>query len=264
MFGRKGLAAAQPPRGQDGYEWVDRHLARYDQPGSVEMAHALGQRLFDSSYRAMQDERGVQIEAIVAMLSSVAGHLCLVAILNALVAEQLEPADIGMMVVTGQDGQNYYFGDAPNRLLCEAQLSFVSLAFGAAHQHGAAVSIAMIHEEMKHLAGLVGSPRFMAVDLPPPVAIGSPLAWASKCTPFVLQTAGKHFHEAVANIPMPLPAASDMRIPDFLMPRVLGFAVQMAIDVGHQALDPAILARIAMACAMRTAKIDPACIRGAN
>jgi hypothetical protein len=238
MFGRKGLGSPQPSAPQDGYAWVDRHLSRYEQPGSMGFAQSLGQGLFDSSYHAMKNERGVQIEAIVAMLSSVGGHLCLVAVLDALRDEGRTPTDIGMLVVSGVDGHNYYYGDAPNRLLCEASESFVSLVFGAAHAHGARVSIEMVHQEMKLLASRSGSPQFLALDLPAGISLDSPLNWARQFTPFVIETLG-------------------MAAPPFMIPRILGFAVQQAIDVGHQSLDPTVLAQIAMGCSMRAAKLDP-------
>jgi hypothetical protein len=38
---------------------------------------------------------------------------------------------------------------------------------------------------------------------------------------------------------------------------VVGFALQQAVDVGRQSLDPMMIARIALACALRAAKIDP-------
>lgn len=262
MFGRKGITPPPPAAPQDGYAWVDQQLARYDQPGSMGFAQALGQKLFDSSYKFMQNERGVQIEAIVAMLSSVGGHLCLTAVLGELRKERREPADIGMLVVNGADGHSYYFGDAPNRLLCEAEQSFISLVFGAAHQHGAAVSIDMLHAEMKLLAGRVGTPSFLELDLPPNISVDSPLNWARVFTRFVCETVGKHFREAVSGMPMQVPA--DALAPSFLMPKIIGFAVQQAIDVGHQALDPTTLARIALGCSMRTAKLDPAWVHAAE
>lgn len=260
MFGRKGISAPQPAAPLDGYAWVDQRLARYNQPGSDGFAHSLGLKLFDSSYQAMKGEHGVQIEAIIAMLSSVAGQLCLTAVLDALLDEGRQTPDIGMVTVRGDDGIFYFFGDAPNRLLCEASQSFVSLAFGAAHQHGAAVDIEMLHEEMKKVAQRVGTAGFFELDLPSGVSVDSPVNWARHFTRFVVETTGSHFREAVAHMPMRIP--SDAHAPSFLMPKIIGFAVQQAIDAGHRALDPTILARIAMSCSLRTAKLDPVWVQG--
>jgi hypothetical protein len=263
MFGKKGLGA-QPPRApQDGYAYVDAHLARTMEPGSLGFAHAIGQKVFDSAYHALKDERGVRIENIVAMLASVAGQFCLVAVLEALREEGRQPTDIGMVTVAGADGHTYYFGDAPNRLLCEAEHSFVSLVFGAAHQHGGQVSLEMMRAEIGLVARRVGSSDFMALDLPAAHQVDSPLNWARAFTGFVVAEAGKQFREVIAEkmgrAPTDLGA---LQVPQFLMPRIVGFAVQQAIDVGHRSLDPTMLARIAMLCSLRSAKLDPEWVFG--
>lgn len=256
MFGRKGLQSSpsEPPP-QDGYAWIDAHLARYNQPGSMEFAHALGLVLFDSAYHAMKNERGVRIEDIVAMLSSVAGHLCLNTVLDALRSENKRPQDIEMIEMRGHDGQRYFFGDAPNRLLCEAEASFISLVFGAAHQHGGRVSIEMLHAEMQHVAARAGKPDFLELDLPTANQVDSPLDWARHFTPFVQQAMAEHFRQHFKGTEAQALASGGP--PDFLKPRIVGFAVQQAIDSGHASLDPTMLAWIAMGCALRTAKLDP-------
>lgn len=256
MFGKKGLKNTQPVNPFDGYKWVDQHLAMYGQPGSLEFAQSLGERLFDSSYDALKTDRGMRIEDLVAMLSSVAGQLCLFAVLHALDEEGRRPADIGMMSVQGNDGKMYHFGDAPNRLLCEANLAFVSLVFGAAHEHGGKVSLEMLHEEMKKVAERVGRADFLTLDLPSEHSVDSPLEWTRHFTEFVIRTTGKHFQDSVAGFPLGVPSTAEA--PKFLMPRIVGFAVQKAIDVGHASIDDVtVLARIAMVCSLRTAKLDP-------
>ena len=45
--------------------------------------------------------------------------------------------------------------------------------------------------------------------------------------------------------------------PDFWAPTVIGFALQQAIDAGRQSLDPMVITRIALGCALRAAKLDP-------
>lgn len=260
MFGKKGLQAAPPAAPQDGYAWVDAHLSRYAQAGSLGFSQSLGLKLFDSAYNAMKSERGVRIEDIVAMLSSVAGQLCLFAVLEALREERRQPRDIGMVTILGNDGRTYHFGDAPNRLLCEAEHSFVSLVFGAAHQHGAKVDLDMVHAEMKTVAGRVGHADFLELDLPTTHSVDSPFNWVRIFTEFVIKATSEHFRKAVANMPMPIPPKTEA--PSLLMPRIVGFAVQQAIDVGHKSLDPTILAQIALACSLRTAKLDPRVFAG--
>jgi len=240
VFGRKGSSEPQPPAApRDGRAWAQEHFKRNEQPGSLGYAQSIGLKLFDEAYHAMKNERGVQIEAIVAMLASVGGHLSLMAVLNMLQLEQLGPDDIGMVVIRGHDGNIYYFGDAPNWMLCEAPHSLVSLLFGAAHEHGAPVSIEMLHEEMKLVAKRAGTPQFLGLDLPPEHQVDSPLNWARSFTPHVTNS---------------IKAGGT---PDFWAPVVIGFALQQAIDAGRQTIEPIMIARIALACALRAAKLDP-------
>lgn len=240
VFGRKGLGAPPPPvEPEDGRAWADRQFKRNEQPGSMGYAQSIGLRLFDDAYNAMKNERGVRIEDIVAMLASVGGHLSLTAVLGALREEGRGPDDIGMVVIRGNDGNIYFFGDAPNWLLCEAPYSLVSLLFGAAHEHGAAVSVEMLHAEMKQVAQRAGTAEFLALDLPAEHQVDSPLNWAHQFAPFAINS------------------IKQGGTPDFWAPVVVGFALQQAVDVGRQSLDPMMIARIALACALRAAKIDP-------
>lgn len=265
MFGRKGLSgapAAPTARPvEDGRAWVDRFLAQYEQPGSMEFAQALGAKLFDASYQAMKDDRGVRIESIVAMLASVGGFFCILPITRALRAQGKSPADIGMLSVQGANGKTYLFGDAPNRLLCEHQLSLISLVFGAADANGGKVSLDLLHAEMGHVASQVGSTDFMKLDLPEANQVDSPDQWLQHFLPFVLDAISEAFIGELQRQGMPNVdelAKSTKLPPDFLLHRIVGFALQQAIDVGHTALDPTLLARIALQCAVRTAKFDPA------
>ena len=241
MFGRKGLGMPQPPAQgpQDGRQWVKELLAPTDQPGCMEQAHARGMQLFDQAYNAMKNDRGVRIEDMAAMLGSVGGYLCLTAVLDQLREMRLEPQDIGMVVLRGHDGQIYYFGDAPNWLLCEAPYSLVSLLFGAAHQHGAPVSIEMLNDEVRLVAERAGKPDFLDLGLPAEHQVDSPINWARIFTPAVRQWVMGGLAPAVR------------------LPGVVGFALQQAVDVGRQSLDPMMITRIALACALRAAKLDP-------
>ena len=239
VFGRKGLSEGQPAVAIDGREWAKQHFARNEQPGSLGLAQSLGLKLFDAAYHAMKNERGVRIEDIVAMLASVGGHLCLTVVLDALREEGRTPDSVGMVVMRGNDGNIFYFGDAPNWLLCEGPHSLVSLLFGAAHQHGAPVSIEMLHDEMRAVAQRAGTPQFLELDLPPEHSVDSPIKWARHFTPLVTQSV---FGGAA---------------PRFWIPTIVGFALQQAVDAGRQSLDPMMIARIALGCAIRAAKIDP-------
>ncbi len=240
VFGRKGPSNPQPPAApMDGRAWAQEHFKRNEQPGSLGYGQSIGLRLFDEAYNSMKNERGVRIEDIVAMLASVGGHLCLTAVLGALQAEDRGPDDIGMVVIRGHDGNIYYFGDAPNWMLCEAPHSLVSLVFGAAHEHRAPVNIQMLHDEMKLVAQRAGTPQFLDLEVPAEHQVDSSLNWARSFTPLVANS------------------IKQGGTPDFWAPVVIGFALQQAIDVGRQSLEPMMMTRIALGCALRAAKIDP-------
>ena len=239
MFGRKGTGGPAAAAPIDGREWILERLRQTDGPGSMEQAKALGLELFDNAYQFMKNDRGVRIEDIVAMLGSVGGQLCLTAVLDSLAESRMAPQSIGMMVIAGNDGCTYYFGDAPNWLLCEAPYSLISLLFGAAHEHGAPVSIDMVHDEMRLLAQQVGTSQFLDLDLPAAHATDSASNWAHVFAPIVRGT------------------VLGGMAPQVRLPIIVGFALQQAIDVGRQALDPMTIATIAMKCAMRTSKLDP-------
>lgn len=194
--------------------------------------------MFDDTYQLMKTDRGARIEDMAAMLGSVGGALCLAAVLERLEEARLTPQDIGMVMMRGDDGRTYYFGDAPNWLLCEAPYSLVSLLFGAAHGVGAPVSIDMLHDEMRVTAARAGKPDFLSLELPPEHEVDSPINWARTFLPFVRQS------------------VMGGLAPGVRLPIVVGFALQQAIDVGRRSLDPMTIATIAMKCALRASKLD--------
>jgi hypothetical protein len=246
VFGRKGVNQPTVTNQQvtaRARQWAEEHFRRDEKPGSMGYAQHLGKVLFDATYKIMAEERGARIENLLAALASVGGHLCLVAVLEQLRTEGLSPADIGMAVARGADGNTYYFGDAPNYLLCEAQHSLISLVFGAAHEHGAPVSLEMLHQEMGRVAAAVGSPEFLEMDLPADHQVDTPLSWAHVFTPRVVEL------------------LSSGGAPAFWRPTIVGFALQQAIDVGRETLEPLMQARISLACAVRAAKLDPERVR---
>ncbi len=231
---------------RDGRQWMIDRLSPTDQAGSMEQARASGRTLFDDAYQLMKNDRGVRIEDMVAMLGSVGGHLCLAAVLDGLRQDRLTPPDIGMMTIAGKDGHTYHFGDAPNWLLCEAPYSLLRLLFDAARQHGAAVDVEMIHEDMALAAQRLGGPAFFDLNLAEDHDVFSPIDWSAHFTPVVRRS------------------MTGKIAPPARLPTIVGFALQQAIDVGRDILDPKTLAIIAMKCAIRTATINPVQVESAH
>lgn len=239
MFGRKTSPPQDDPKNQPGHQAVLEHLKRNEANDPTERAQLVGRILFEWSMEVLKDERGVRAENMLAMLASVGGHQCLAPILDQLAKDGRHCKEIGMMEVETKDGQRFYFGDLPNKLLIESQLALLSLAMGSAQEAGASVSMEMIQAEMGKVAGLVGSDEFFDVDLPERNAIDSPLNWAKAFNAQIVQ------HCELYDLhPMQRSSA-------------IGFALYRVIDATKGAIDPNIAASIALQCAVRMAKVDP-------
>ncbi|MDQ3777246.1 MAG: hypothetical protein M3310_00015 [Actinomycetota bacterium] len=145
-----------------------------------------------------------------------------------------------MLEVEATDGHRYYFGDEPNRLLLESGTSLLSLVLGAAHHHGAPVSLDMVHEAMRRTAQRVGTPEFGKPELPDEHQPAlSPFDWV------------RHGRRKIVE------ALDLYEVPAALRPASVGFALQRAIDEGRKALDPLIAAKLAIECSVPMAKVDP-------
>jgi len=245
LFGRKKVAPAggggsgegiEDQKNQPGHQAVLRHLREQEttEPGIRE--RLAGAILFDFAYELMKDERGVRIENLLAMLASVAGQQCIAPIFNA-AAPDATLEQMGLMGVKGNDGRLYLFGDPPNRLLVESPDSVISLAFGAAQSLGAPVTMEMIHDEMRKVAGSVGGPEFEQLDLPPEHMVDRPTEWARVFIPKIME-------------PLDL-----YEVPPMRRATAIGYAIQKAMDVSKGTIDPMLAARIVLQCATRTAKV---------
>ena len=231
----------EDPKSHPGHQAVLRHLREREQEDPLIRAQVAGSIVFDLFVGILRDDDGrVRIDDLIAALSSLGGHLCLVAVLETLKERGLTPQQVGMLEVEGKDGHRYYFGDEPNRLLLESSTSFLSLVLGAAHEHGAPVSLELVHETMKRTAERVGTPEFGQPELPDEHQPAlSPFDW--------VKNGRRNIVEA-------------LDLYDVLLlsrPTAAGFAVQRAIDEGREALDPLLAARIAIECSVPMAKVDP-------
>lgn len=257
MFGRKGLkppaspppppeptppgsGAGGDPKDHPGHQAVLRLLNEKDAAEPATRLQLAGQVVFDLACRMLQNERGVRIEDLLACLGSVGGHLCLAAVLAPLEADRRRPQEAGLMVVEGKDGQLYYFGDEPNRLLLESEMSLLSLTLGAAHHLGAPVTLDMVHEVMKRTAASVGSTDFGRPQLPAEhMPALSPLEWV------------EHGRRRMIEALDLYEVRPDAR------PSAIGFAIQRAIDAGKDTLAPLLAAQIVAECAVPMSKVDP-------
>ncbi len=250
MFGKRKTPppSGSDPANQPGHEAVLAHLDREAEANPQQRAQLVGRLLFDWACEVLNDQQGVRMENLLAMLASVGGHLCLAPILDRLKAEGRQPKDVGMLEVEVADGRKFYFGDLPNALLVESPHSLISLAFGAAQSVGANVSVEMIHAEMKKVAAEVGKSdeEFFALDLPERNRTDSPLNWAKAFTPHVVKSCDLYRLDAMQR------------------PTAIGFALYRAIEAGKTSIDPNVAASLVLQCAVRMAKVDPVKVRGAG
>jgi hypothetical protein len=225
-----------------GHQAVLRHLAEKEKDDPLIRPQVAGGIVFDLYVRILGTDGGrVRIEDLIGALASIGGHLCLLAVMSQLKLKGMTPQQIGMIDVLGKDGHHYFFGDEPNRLLLESSTSLLSLVLGAAHSHGAPVTLEMVHEVMKRTADRVGSEEFGQPEIPEPHRLAmSPFDWV------------RHGRNRM------LEALDLYDVPPLVAPSAAGFAIQRAIDEGRSVLDPLMAARIAIECAVPMAKVDPA------
>jgi hypothetical protein len=243
LFGRKKTnPPAERPSGpsgaqkdQPGHQAVLEHLVEQEKTDPGIRERLVGAVLFDLVSDILQDERGVRIENLLAVLASVAGQECIAPILAA-GADDSTMEQLGLTVIKGQDGRFYFFGDQPNRLLVESADSVISLAFGAAQARGGPVTMSMITDEMSKVASRIGGPDFETLDLPPEHMVDRPTEWARVFRPKLAE------------------ALDLYDVPPMRRAAALGYALQKAIGAPHN-LDALIAARIVLQCATRTAKV---------
>ena len=242
VFGRKGTAAAaKKPRPDvpDGHRHVLELLDREEAEKPLQRAQMGGMVLFDLALKVMNCERGVHIESLVAALASCGGAACLDAAFADARASGKSLQDAGFHVVEGKDGRTYYYSDQSNSYLLESQYALLSLALGAAQQHGAPVTIEMLKDAAAHAARTVGGPGF-----------GVPRKIDGGQVPDLPANWVKAFRTVFSD------ALTQYEVPPQQRPAAFGFALHRAIDAGKQAADPYLLAQVAVECAVPMAKVE--------
>ena len=249
MFGRKGtVPASEPSRGgRDhhpvGHRHVLEHLERTEAENPDQRAQVAGMALFEYACKITKVDGRIRIEDLVGLLASIGGYTCIEAAFSRLKAAGQTPQQAGMVEAAGADGNRYYFGDLPNSYLWESDRALLSLALGAAQAAGGAVSAEIVHDCMARTARSVGGPEFGVPMLPEKNRPPDPID--------LLTQLWSHFRESLELY----------EVPTEQWPAALGFALQRAIDAGKTALDPGMLAQVAVECAVPMAKLDPARVR---
>ena len=196
-----------------------------------------GKEIFHRIVSGLKDERGVHIESLLALLGALAGYACQFSVREQNVKSGAKSAPSGLTMVTGADGRKYYFGSALNKLLAEDRYSVWSLTAGTIEQLGK--PLPDLTDIFKHATATVGSAQFGVPRLPEGHGTGSlPINYLNAFWPKVLPIA-QRFCEEPAHLPM-----------------VFALAIQHAILMGKDVIDPTLAGTIAMECAVPMSKVD--------
>jgi hypothetical protein len=196
-----------------------------------------GREVFLRIMNGMKDQRGVHIESLLTCLGALAGYACQAAVREANVSAGAKSPESGLTVATGADGRKYFFGDPLNRPLAENRHSVWSLTAGAIQQLGK--PLPNVEDIFKHVAGTVGGDQFGIPRLPDGHRAGdTPINFLKAVWPQILPIAQK-FCDEPAHLPI-----------------VFGLAIQHAILMAKDVIDPTLAGTIAMESAVPMSKVD--------
>lgn len=202
--------------------------------GSQEVVQRLIQEL--------QDEKGVHIESLLAVLGSLAGYSCHMASREELVNSEKHLEKEVFTVISGADGKNYYFGDLPNKYLVENQYSIWRLIVGITQhlQEQQEPELPDINSIFSHVSSTVGGhefgiPRISEKHKPRDLPINYVTSMWTVLLPII---------DKFCENPMERPI-------------LLGLAIQQLIEMGKDIISPLIAAEIVMECAIPMSKIGP-------
>lgn len=199
-------------------------------------AEELVQRLL----AGMQNERGVHVESLLAVLGSLAGFCCVDSVLKQAAALGRSTRDCGIVDVETSDGGHYYLGDPINALLGETDRSLWALVAGMVNHLGSQ-DYPDFAEIAGHVAKTLGGPEFGIPRVPEQHRPSDlPINYVRNLWPVILP----HIEH---------------RVP-LLQERVtlFGFAVQNVIQMGKDVIQPALAGKLVMECAVPMSKLDPA------
>ena len=229
------------PRGDDGLTpTMARALKRALEKQKTDPLIKLqigGKEIFDRMVGGLKDERGVHIESLLALLGALAGYACQFSVREQNTKSGAKSPVSGLAIATGADGRKYYFGDALNKSLAEDRYSVWSLTAGTVEQLGK--PLPDLTDIFKHVAATVGSAQFGIPRLPEGHGTGDlPINYLKAIWPKILPVAWR-FCDEPAHLPM-----------------VFGLAIQNAILMAKDVIDPTLAGTIAMECAVPMSKVD--------
>lgn len=200
-------------------------------------AQIAGKEILQNAVTMLKNDRGVQVEALAAILGGLAGRACLLAALAGQAGSDPRLNTLTINTVGTKDGASYLMGDAINRQLAEAPYSVFALIAGYLQSVGEPIPDA--HEYFSHSSRVLGGPEFGVPRYAPGTgAASTPLEYADA----LWATFGNSLRRY----------APDPQ----LWPVAYGMAVQEMLGMARQSgLDLQVLVRVVMDSALAVAKV---------
>ena len=239
---RQGSAAptqkgAVPPAADPATQAMDRPIAEKQKTDPLIKVKIGGKEIFQRIVVGLKDERGVHIESLLSILGALAGYACQFSVREQNIKSGAKSPVSRLTVATGADGRTYYFGDALNKPLAESRYSVWSLTAGTIRQLGK--PLPDLTDIFKHATATVGSAQFGVPRLPEGHGAGGlPIDYLQAFWPRILPVA-QRFCDEPAHLPM-----------------VFALAIQNAIVMGKDVIDPTLAGTIAMESAVPMSKVD--------
>lgn len=227
-----------------GHDALLNHLDEKDKEDPVVRLQVAGKGVFDVACQVLSGlggREGIRVEDLLALLGSTGGFSVILTVLAHLkeAGDSLETA--GIQHIGTKDGKHYYFGEFPNHILLNSEMSVLGLSLGMAQKLGGEVGFDEVSEASTHVINTIGTPEFGVPRLPeahrPVIA---PAEFVSQLWPRIN-------------------AELDRYQVHFLhKPTVIGFAIQNAMQAGKETLPPDLAAKIIIECAVPMSRLDPA------
>ncbi len=198
-----------------------------------------GKEITQRLIKILKNEHGVHVETLLACIGSLGGYACHMAVREIIVNTGKAKENEAFIIVGGNDGNNYYFGDLVNKPLVEDVVSFWSLAGGTA-QHFGKDCLPDLQSIFKHVSSSIGGEQFGIPQVPeknmPSIL---PIDLVKKLWPVILPIVDKYC-ESPAERPL-----------------LFGVSAQEVIEMGKDTIPPGIAIKLLMECAVPMSKIGP-------
>ncbi|PIE08622.1 MAG: hypothetical protein CSA74_01350 [Rhodobacterales bacterium] len=241
MFFRKKKKKPEPPRDPQtspGVEAMKRTIAERERDDPLLRAHVTQMDIVLNLSEWLKDERGLRVETILGALGALAGFAAVVEVSNAVKSGKLAMEMPDVVILTTGRGEKLWFGNRINHYVAEDKYSLWSLVAGKAQHMGA--TLPDIREIFEHTAAVGGTDDFAVPRLPAEHMPGhSPVAFA------------KHLY------PQILPILTRYDLPPQQHTLALAIAACDIMDQAKGHLDPGLMTRIVMECAIPASKLDP-------